>query len=143
MLFINDIDVVCSGSTSFKLFADDLKLFSNITNVALSNSDLQHSLDNLVLWANTWQLTINTSKCSVLGLHGRFKSTNSSYSLNGCPLSPSNPVRDLGILINENLCYKTHINSIVCKSLQRIGILFRGFLCRYLHFFTKSIYHIH
>ena len=137
LLFINDIDSVCSGITNFKLFADDLKLYSNVTACSL-NTDLQLSLDNLSLWANSWQLTINTKKCSVLGLHGRFQSSNKSYFLNGCLLSSSNPTRDLGILINDNLSYKSHINSIVSKSLQRIGILFRGFLCRDLHFLRKA-----
>jgi len=137
LLFINDIDSVCSGITNFKLFADDLKLYSNVT-ACSSNTDLQLSLDNLSLWANSWQLTINTNKCSVLGLHGRFRSSNKSYYFNGCLLSSTNPIRDLGILINDNLYYKSHINSIVSKSLQRIGILFRGFLCRDLHFLRKA-----
>ena len=138
LLFINDVDSVCSGTTNFKLFADDLKLYSNVTCPSSSNTDLQHSLDNLLLWANTWQLTINTNKCSVLGLHGRFPSSNNSYFLHNCPLTSSNPIRDLGILINNNLSYKSHINSIVSKSLQRVGILFRGFLCRDLHFLRKA-----
>ena len=137
LLFINDIDSVCFGTTNFKLFADDVKLYSNIT-VSSSNSDLQQSLHNLLLWANTWQLTINNNKCSVFGLHGRFRSSNNSYFLNNCPLTFSNPIRDLGILIDNNLSYKSHINSIVSKSLQRVGLLFRGFLCRDLPFLRKA-----
>jgi len=73
-----------------------------------------------------------------LRTHGRFRASNNSYFLNGCLLSLSNPIRDLGILINDNLSYKSHINSIVSKSLQRIAILFRGFLCRDLTFLRKA-----
>ena len=65
-------------------------------------------------------------------------SLNNSYFLNNYPLTSSNPIRDLGILINDNLSYKSHINSIVSKSLQRVGVLFRGFLCRDLPFLRKA-----
>ena len=77
LLYVNDIETVCCGSTKFKLFADDLKLYSEIVvssnsaNNCVSVTDLQLSVNKLVVWAFDWQLSINFEKCSVLGLRGR------------------------------------------------------------------------
>jgi hypothetical protein len=140
LIFINDIDKVCSGSTKFSLFADDLKLYSDIdiTSASNNNQDLQCSLDKLVVWSLDWQLSINIDKCSVLGLHGRSNKSKHTYVINNCVLQGSNPVRDLGVLIDETLTYKQHINSIVNKAMQRVGVLFRGFVCRDLQFMRKA-----
>ena len=78
---------ICSGNTTVKLFADNLKLYS-VYNIGDNSFDLQQSIDNLVNWYKLWQLEINMNKCHVLPI--RVKSdlnTFSSYTLNGSPLS--------------------------------------------------------
>jgi len=131
---------VCCGSTKFQLFADDLKLYSTIDTSNSYRNNLQNSLDKLVRWASDWQLNINIDKCSVLGIHGRSRTHTStrSYSINGFIISCSNSVRDLGIIIDSGLSYKNHINNCVSKALQRVGVLYRGFLCRDLDFLRKA-----
>jgi hypothetical protein len=140
LLYINDIDTICCGATKFTLFADDLKLYSDIdiSSTANSNLDLQSSLDKLVVWSSDWQLCINIDKCSVLGLHGRTKQSSRVYLIRNIILQGSNPVRDLGVLIDETLSYKEHIMSIVNKAMQRVGVLFRGFVCRDLEFMRRA-----
>jgi hypothetical protein len=49
-----------------------------------------------------------------------------------------NPISDLGIVIDSSLTFKNHINNIVTKSLQRCGVLFRGFVSRDLTFMRKA-----
>jgi hypothetical protein len=138
LLFINDIDQICSGSTKFKLFADDLKLYSVIDVFNNSVNDLQQSLNNLSSWASQWQLSINFSKCSVLGVHGRSRASTRTYSINGFILSGLLSIRDLGIETDYCLSYKSHIKNCVSKAFQRTGILFRGFLCRDLLFLRQA-----
>ena len=48
ILVINYLDYVLSDKASFKLFADDLKIYSTV-NIPLSHNNLQHALDLLVL----------------------------------------------------------------------------------------------
>jgi hypothetical protein len=47
-------------------------------------------------------------------------------------------VTDLGVEIDSNLSYQTHISNIVSKATQRVGILFRGFVTRDLNFMRKA-----
>jgi len=140
ILFINDIDSVCHGQTKTKLFADDAKLYSAIDLNDRSLS-LQISLNNLVAWADAWQLSINVQKCCVLSTVSSKRSghpRSNSYYLNGILLTTNVNVLDLGITISANLSYNAHINNIVAKALQRSSILFRGFASRNLQLMRKA-----
>ena len=56
-LFINDIADFFSNSTKIKMFADDLKLYTELSTDL--NSQFQIHLDHISLWATTWQLGIS------------------------------------------------------------------------------------
>jgi len=75
ILFINDIDVICSGSVTHKLLTDDMKLYSTI-DTNLDSFSLQSALDRLHQWRCNWQLSVNIGKCHVL----HFDETNHHYS---------------------------------------------------------------
>ena len=109
-----------------------MKLYSVVECVSSAgSSDLQKSLDNVSLWANLWLFSINTTKTTVLKLSNSTSSFDArSYSLNNAVLSHSSIVSDLGILTDSHLLFKDHINSIISKSYQRSGAIFRGFVSR-------------
>ena len=67
IIYVNDLEDVLSNKATFKLFADDLKLYSSF-NIPSSYVNLQHALDLLVLWSTSWQLPINQSKTQLLHL---------------------------------------------------------------------------
>jgi len=145
LLFINDIEYACNSSVKLKLFADDLKIYSVLNMDALNNTndvnyknDLQLAIDNISNWSNEWQLTINVDKCSVLGLYNGRSCVSKCYVINGAILSVSTSINDLGICIDNKLSYNSHISNIVVKAMQRVGLLFRSFLCRDLLFLRKA-----
>jgi ribonucleases P/MRP protein subunit RPP40 len=135
IVYINDIHTVCCGDTALLLFADDAKLYSNIIfdNTSIS---LQHSLDNLVQWANECQLTININKCSVLSISSAVYSP--LYFINGTAIPCQNSYVDLGVTIDSKLFFEAHINNIVSKARQRISIPFRGFVTRSLYIMRQA-----
>ena len=45
---------------------------------------------------------------------------------------------DLGITIDSNLSFKSHISTIITKALQRVGVFFRGFSSRRLDTVRKT-----
>jgi len=137
LLFINDIDSACSCNSTLKLFADDLKIYSIFDPINSTNS-LQVSINNVCAWAGMWQFTINVRKCSALHLHNKIPSDKRPYFIDGALLPDDNSVTDLGVLIDDKLSFKGHINVIVSKAMQRIGLLFRGFLCRDITFLKKA-----
>lgn len=141
ILFINDLSVLVDLSVKLELFADDLKLFSRLflenVSVSSSNTDLQLVIDNVFLWSIIWQLPINIDKCAYIRLSSRL-TVNPIYTINSIPLSQLFSTRDLGIEIDNRLSFNTHITSITTKATQRVGLLFRGFLCRDLNFMKKA-----
>ena len=63
-LFVSDSADHIDPSTTVKLFANDLKLYSSYTNIAPAN--LQSQLNIIQQWTNTWQLRISYTKCHIL-----------------------------------------------------------------------------
>jgi len=137
LLYVNDLDTVCSLESHLKLFADDCKLFSETNN--RSNRTLQQCIDAICSWARVWQLQININKCQVITITSSHAPVIShSYYINNVCISSSDNVSDLGILISNDLSYKSHIQHIVSKAYQRISILFRGFVTRDIVFMRKA-----
>ena len=58
VLCVNDVDKMFSNSTTTKLFADDLKLYTEFESIG-SNAIPQKELDLLSSWCIKWQLTIS------------------------------------------------------------------------------------
>jgi len=127
ILYIDDIGAICSGSVTHKLFADDLKLYTTIKS-DIDRASLQAALDRLQQWCIDWQLTINIDKCHVL--HIGKNNSYFSYTINGSHISAADAVSDLGVIMDPILKYDAHINNLVGKGFQRVGVLFRGFASR-------------
>ena len=125
-LFINDIADLFDNCTKIKMFADDLKLYTEL--LVDGRSCFQLYLDHISAWAATWQLGISYSKCHFLEL-GNSAST-FSYNLNNITIAKSEIVNDLGVIIDTNLKFKNHIHDIVNRALLRSSHIFRCFLSR-------------
>lgn len=137
LLYINDVADYFSSSTSFKMFADDLKLYSSLYFNG-SVQDLQNSLDCLVTWSITWQLSINLQKCLFFCLTPYSCNVPvNQYSISGIQLSLCDRVSDLGILLDSKLTFVPHIENIISKANQRCGIFFRGFVSRNYNIVAK------
>ena len=65
LLYINDMPTHISPGTSLKLFANDAMLYRKINNHT-DQENLQHDLDRLIDWAQSWQMTFNPSKCEIM-----------------------------------------------------------------------------
>ena len=140
LIFINDVVSTRCGKTYVKMFADDLKLYTIYDKSNISGPlNLQQSIDHLVHWSNMWQLKININKCHVLPIRNKTRTnTTCEYHFAGAHLSNVSIITDLGINIDSNLSFKSHICTIITKSLQRVGIFFRGFSSRRFDIVRKT-----
>ena len=66
-LYINDITDFLGSTTTSEIFADDLKIYTELSSTD-SISNLQNHLNLIHLWSVTWQLQISHSKCHTLTL---------------------------------------------------------------------------
>ena len=133
-LFINDIADFIDPSNTAKLFADDLKLYSSLSNI--SSLNLQTQLNIIQQWSNTWQLRISYTKCHILtlGQHQNFQ----IHHLDNNILSRVDSMNDLGITIDTKLKFNKHINNIVTKANQRKSLILRCFLSRNCHNLVRA-----
>ena len=127
LLFINDLPDVVEGTTKTKLFADDLKAY-DLFNVLDANEGFQLTINQIIEWSESWQLKLSTSKCGSLLIIGNLKyDDGQELVINDAKLCHFKSVKDLGVIVDNRLCFGEHIDSIVCKAKQRMYLVFKSF----------------
>ena len=132
LLYINDIQY-CSSKLQFFLFADD-------TNALYAHKDLKTleltvnaELHNLYNWLTSNKLSLNIKKSNYVIFRPYQKKLNYDPQVNifdnesnkKVTLERKNFIKYLGLLIDENLSWKTHIHSIANKISKTIGLIGR------------------
>jgi hypothetical protein len=143
LLFINDITDIFPGlNINFKLFADDVKLYSSFQYDC--SADLKDACQRLDNWANTWQLRIALDKCFVQRISNVDSASpcidtkESFYAIQNKRLAWSTETRDLGVIIDSKLSFNTHISSIAHKSHVRARLILKSFASRNANILVKA-----
>lgn len=136
-LFVNDIGLYLDDC-DFLLFADDLKLF-RIINTLEDQEILQNDLDKLINWCNINKLSLNIEKCSHISFFKVNKKFNTSYKIDGTSLKSVSSIKDLGVILDEQLNFVEHINTISIKASKMLGFLLRN--CR--EFSIRSVVNVY
>ena len=63
IIYINDLSI-CPRFSSLFLYADDSKLIHTLS--SFNDHLLQSDIESLVLWCNTWNLSLNPNKCACI-----------------------------------------------------------------------------
>jgi len=124
LLFINDMPEAIENST-VALFADDSKVFKEIK----SRNDcllLQKDLEALHQWSVKWKMNFNPSKCKVLTISRSHAPVSFNYHLDGSILEHVGNFKDLGVVLDSSLSFKSHITALVSKSNRMNGIIKRS-----------------
>ena len=125
ILYINDITKT-SKLLEFILFADD-------TTILYSDPDLKNKVDLInkeLEEVNNWfkanKLSVNASKtnCMVLGTpHKTSKTNDVNIILDGVTLERVNTTKFLGVIIDDNLTWKHHIDGLTKTICRNCGVL--------------------
>lgn len=127
LVFINDVcDEFLDLPVGVKLFADDLKIYSNYNTNTGPNS-LQTAIDRFCSWCDRWQLSIAPQKCFFLKLNPAHDHNPALYLVNNTLLKEVSSANDLGICIDEKLKFDGHISSIVHKAMNRAFLIRKCF----------------
>ena len=118
-LFINDLTDLFDSSTTSKLFADDIKIYSEIS-ISCNLDVFQIHLDAVYNWAKTWQIDISFSKCNLIVI-GNLAAC-SDYKLSEHIILKVDNVRDLGVGVDSKLNFKTQIKDITTRAKQRSAL---------------------
>ena len=143
VIFINDIPTLVNHI--LKLFADDSKLIGFIND--LNNQiRLQSDIDALVKWSQDWCMLFNFGKCKEMVITKSNKeskifpykfSVGSADSTYRHVINKSSVEKDLGIFVNSNLKFDSHVKEAAKKAYSVLGMLKRTFRYWNEHTFIK------
>ena len=126
IIFMNDI---CHTSKllNFILFADDTTVFYSNSNLNTLYDTINTELKEVCNWFKCNKLSLNASKTNLMfiGTPHQTKQINDSrhIHLDGCKLTCVTEAKFLGIIIDSNLTWIPHINSISKKCSKNLGVL--------------------
>ena len=122
-LFINDISNVIRFAR-YVLFADDLKLYLPIPDRA-AYLKLLSDIIAIFDWADVNDLVVAVLKCFLLHLGSKFN-LNFTYSVRGMDILSPVTVRDLGIIVDRDLTFDSHIRHISHQASARLAVVRRS-----------------
>ena len=124
LLYVNDIPDHLSSTTA--MFADDTLLYDRCPSTETSIS-IQESLDQANEWCGNWLLRTNVKKCESMKFTRARKPASCNYSIDNKPLSQVLTHKHLGVILSEDLSWKSHILSITARANRLLGLLKRTF----------------
>ncbi|KAL8623737.1 hypothetical protein ACOMHN_040083 [Nucella lapillus] len=127
VVYINDLPNICASEV--KLFADDTKLYTH-SDIPGATTALQADLDKLQQWSQDWLLLFHPQKCSVMKLGS--KKSEVEYTMQDATqgttvLEEHEHEKDLGVHVNNKLCFKEHVAKSTAKANKIVGIIRRTF----------------
>ena len=132
LIYIND--VTDGLKCNVKLFADDTSIFTVVHDPNAAAVDMNHDLNLINLWARKWRMSFNPdpTKQAVEVTFSKKRSpvNHPPIFFNEAPVKNVPEQRHLGIILDSKLSFASHIQTVISKSRQGIGML--RFLSKYL-----------
>lgn len=111
-VFINDL--IYRISSPSLLYADDLKIFRQIDAVDQC-MHLQNDLHKIQEWCVHNKMILNVDKCYIISFTRKKNKILHLYSIRDTILKRVEVVRDLGVLMDEQLTFRPHYDNILKK----------------------------
>ena len=130
ILFINDMFSCISEGTNIALYADDTKIWREIS-VSDDNYILQNDIDRLFAWSVDNKMRFHPDKCKVLSVTlqrnvlSALPFSSFYYELNNVVIDDVSSHTDLGVIINTKLKWGAHCDNLVAKASSKLGLLRR------------------
>ena len=126
LIYINDLCLVCKH-TSAILFADDTNLFTSGKDLKSLESTTNSELSHISLWLKVNKLSLNIKKTHYMILCRRKKLCHDvKLLIDGQAINEVQKTKFLGIIIDNQLTWKWHINYIAGKIARGIGMLIKA-----------------
>ena len=125
IIYVNDLPN-CLNSCEISVYADDTVLYYSSESVTSIEAKLNDDLLNVHKWFTDNLLSLNEkkSKFMLIGGQQRLKSCSGvSININESILERTDTFKYLGITINQYMTWSDHIESLVAKANQQIGLL--------------------
>ena len=126
LLYINDLPMICDEAKFF-LFADDTAILYSASSLSELQLAVSRSFPKVSMWLHANRLSLATSKTFYqLYSPGGREVTDLSIPVNGVNIKRATTVKYLGILVDEDLKFKSHISKVSTVICRNIGIISRA-----------------
>ena len=116
-----------------RMYADDVQIYISCTPTSADKcvNDLNNDLNKIYKWATANSLTINPvkSKCIVIGKNSNLPIVNPLIVLNNQRIEIVKSAKNLGIILNQNLTWTNHVNSICGRTSSMLRSLYNLQYC--------------
>ena len=132
LVYINDLEVNIKSQIRF--FADDTMLYSIVKDPITSSNELNEDLKNIRRWAHQWKMQFNpdpTKQATEVIFSQKYKPPiHPPLFFNGNVVCKVNEHKHLGLVLDEKLSFKSHIDEKINKTKKTIGMI--KYLNKYL-----------
>ena len=128
LLYVNDLPN-CLKSTSASMFADDTNLTASGNTITELHNKLNNDLENIHQWLLANKLTLNTSKTEYMMVGSRQKlgkgEDDTHIKLGDNKIKKVKETKTLGVIVDDQLKWNSHINTVFTKVSKGIGMIRR------------------
>ena len=124
ILYINDIANI-SSQANFYLFADDTAIAVRAQQLPELKNKLNSLLSIVTRWFHANRLSLNVAK-TYYQIFSRKQIDGLDVKLNDTVIDRKESVRYLGIIVDENLKWQSHINNISAIISRNLGVMARA-----------------
>lgn len=100
-------------------YADDILIYTNNKNENINKQILQKSLNIVEEWCCCWELKLQPQKCKVINfMRRRNNKIENLYTVNNIVIEEVKYLKYLGVILDQSLLFKEHIEYATKKSIN-------------------------
>ena len=104
-------------AVSYHFFADDTQLYIRVEDTDEAKHRLSSFLSDLKIWMARKKLRLNDDKTEIIAIEGNLRNVSVAnfgvMSFGDTKLVPCESAKNLGVVLDSSLSFRSHINSIV------------------------------
>ena len=124
-VYINDLPL-CTDMFNMIMYADDTTLFCDINSIPDVEHSLNAELSKITDWLAANKLSLNANKTKFMVFHSDKKTVRyPKLHINATEIERTDHFNFLGLQLNHNLKWNTHINYVSLKISKVTGLLYK------------------
>ena len=122
LYFINDLPK--HSKTEIALFADDTAILSSSWRKSVAVKNANEHFQQIRNYFHTWKIKINDAKTELIIFSKKVKENDPSITIGNLEIKPTKEVKYLGVILDKNLNYTSHVNKTRSKTYGAISSLY-------------------